>query len=881
MSTTTRTTCPYCGVGCGVLATVEDDGSIKIKGDPEHPANYGRLCSKGAQLGETLDLEGRVLEPQVDGQSEDWDTAITQVATRLQRIIDEHGRDAIAFYVSAQLLSEDYYVANKLMKGGFGSGNIDTNSRLCMSSAVAGHKRAFGSDTVPGRYEDFELADLIVLTGSNTAWCHPVLYQRIKAAKRNRPEMKVVVIDPRRTATCEIADLHLAVKNGTDAWLFQHLLVALHQHQAVDPTYIANHTEGYESALQQALSLASDPAEVAEHCGVSINDLLTLVQWYVSTEKTITLFSQGINQSSSGTDKINCITNCHLASGRIGKPGMGPFSMTGQPNAMGGREIGALANQLAAHMDFAPDDVDRVQRFWNTPNIATEPGIKAIELFNAVEQGKVKAIWIMATNPVVSFPDANQIKRALQQAELVIVSDCMLKNDTLEFADIILPAVAWAEKEGTVTNSERCISRQRRFLDWPGETKPDWWIMSQVGQKLGFPGFDFDSPRSVYQEMAALSGFENNGSRDFDISATADISAADYEEFIPFNWPRPQDPTQQRERFFADGHFYTANNKAQFITVTPQTPQSATSAEYPLALNTGRVRDQWHTMTRTGKSPRLNRHIIEPYVEMHGSDAAARKLLDGQLVQVKSERATLTARLKVSGEQRPGTIFVPIHWNDQFSADARVGALIAPFTDPYSGQPEFKFTPVEVEPITMQWHGVLFTRQAIRPPAAYWTAIRREQYWQYELAGTESLEVIYDSITELLDNPAVSNPDTLFFHDSGSGARRLACLNQQQLQSCLLLSPHNDLPDRSWINQLFNQEKIDSADRLSILSGIPPRKVDLGNIICSCFNVGEQKIKKCLKDGAKTTDDIGKMCEAGTNCGSCLPEMQKLIESSQ
>lgn len=878
--TTTKTICPYCGVGCGVLATTQADGSIKIKGDPDHPANYGRLCSKGAQLGETLDLEGRVLQPLVNGETQNWDQALDTVTSRLQTILKQHGPDSVAFYVSAQLLSEDYYVANKLMKGGFGTANIDTNSRLCMSSAVAGHKRAFGSDTVPGRYEDFEQADLIILTGSNTAWCHPVLYQRIKAAKRARPQLKVVVIDPRRTATCEIADLHLALKSSTDTWLFQHLLVALHQHQTVDSDYIQAHTEGYEAALQEALNAASDADWVAQHCGLQLNDVLTLVQWFVETEKTITLFSQGINQSSSGTDKINSIINCHLASGRIGKPGMGPFSMTGQPNAMGGREIGALSNQLAAHMDFAPEDVDRVQRFWGSENICSQPGIKAIELFQKIREGEVKAIWIMATNPVVSFPDANLVREALQKAELVIVSDCVLKNDTIQQADIVLPAISWAEKDGTITNSERCISRQRGFLDWPGEARPDWWIVSQVGKRMGFQGFDFSSNHAVYQEMAALSGFENDGQRDFDISATAGLSALEYDQLEPFYWPQPKNPARRKERFFADGHFYTDNHKARFIAVKPQLPQSSIDAEFPLALNTGRVRDQWHTMTRTGKSPRLSRHIYEPYVEIHPDDAATRGLTDRQLVQVQSQRAQLKARLKVSAEQRKGAVFVPIHWNDQFSAEARVGALIAPYTDPFSGQPEFKFTPVQVKALETQWFGVLFSRMRLTPPSDYWTAIRRNGFWQYEMAGGQSLQQIYKALVEVLDHCAEAMPDSLYFHDSGTGARRLACLNNQQLQACLMLSPADDLPDRNWINQLFEQEQIEAADRLSILSGLAPRKVDLGDIICSCYNVGEGKIRQCIKDGAQNTDEIGKRCEAGTNCGSCLPEIQKMLEGN-
>ncbi|MFZ5604230.1 MAG: molybdopterin-dependent oxidoreductase, partial [Pseudomonadota bacterium] len=405
-SNVSRTTCPYCGVGCGISASGPgiDKGSITVQGDKEHPANFGRLCSKGSNLAHTLRSDGRLLHPQIHGIRASWPQAIDFVAQQFLRAIEQYGPDAVAFYVSGQLLTEDYYVANKLMKGFIGSGNIDTNSRLCMSSAVAGHKRAFGEDSVPGCYEDLEIADLIVLTGSNTAWCHPVLFQRIKAAKQNNPAMKVVVIDPRETATCEIADLHLALKPGSDVTLFNGLLQYLAQQDCLDQSYIAAHTEGFADAIASARADAPSPESVASACDIPADKIRTFYDWFARTGKTVTAFSQGVNQSSSGTDKVNAIINCHLATGRIGKPGASPFSLTGQPNAMGGREVGGLANQLAAHMDFYPEQVDRVRRFWNAPRMASGPGLKAVELFDAVEAGKVKAIWIMGTNPVVSLP---------------------------------------------------------------------------------------------------------------------------------------------------------------------------------------------------------------------------------------------------------------------------------------------------------------------------------------------------------------------------------------------------------------------------------------------------------------------------------------------
>src|SRR6187401_2602630 len=429
-----RTTCPYCGVGCGVRATPDGQGGATIAGDSDHPANFGRLCSKGAALGETLGLGTRLLHPMLreDGTlaRTDWDTALGKVADGFKRIVERDGPNAVAFYLSGQLLTEDYYVANKLMKGFLGSANVDTNSRLCMASSVAGHKRAFGTDTVPGLYEDLDQADLIVLVGSNAAWCHPVLFQRMQQNRRERGA-KLVVIDPRRTATADEADLHLAIKPGMDTALFCGLLVRLADRDAFDRCYVAKHTVGFEAALQRATEIAPDIETVVRATGLDPADVRTFYNLFAATERSVTCYSQGVNQSAQGTDKVNAIINCHLATGRIGRPGMGPFSLTGQPNAMGGREVGGLANQLAAHMGFAPDEVDRVRRFWNAPNMAEREGLKAVQMFEAIERGEIKALWVMATNPAVSLPRAAQIRDAIAKLELLVVSENMASNDTL------------------------------------------------------------------------------------------------------------------------------------------------------------------------------------------------------------------------------------------------------------------------------------------------------------------------------------------------------------------------------------------------------------------------------------------------------------------
>jgi assimilatory nitrate reductase catalytic subunit len=538
------TTCAYCGVGCGVKATPRGDGGFDIAGDAAHPANFGRLCVKGSALGETIGLEGRLLHPMLRSaeglQQVSWDTALDHVADRWRAIVDEHGPDSVAFYVSGQLLTEDYYVANKLMKGYVGSANIDTNSRLCMSSAVAGHKRAFGEDIVPVHYDDLELADMVVLVGSNLAWCHPILFQRLTRAKEARPDMKIVVVDPRRTATCELADLHLPVKPGTDVWLFNGLLNYLARIGAVDPEFVAAHTNGLADALAAA---SLTPEEVAKVCRVNLPDLMNFYESFASTAKVITGFSMGVNQSGAGTDKVNSIINCHLIGGRIGKPGTGPFSITGQPNAMGGREVGGLANMLAAHMDL--DNAahrDAVQTFWNSPRIASAVGLKAVDLFNAIESGRVKAVWVIATNPVVSMPNADQVRRALSRCELVVSSDVVLGTDTNAHAHVLLPALAWGEKDGTVTNSERRISRQRAFLPAPGEARPDWQILSQFARRLGYSGFDYTSARDIFVEHAALSAWRNDASgipRAFNIGALGSLDATGYDALVPTQWPVP------------------------------------------------------------------------------------------------------------------------------------------------------------------------------------------------------------------------------------------------------------------------------------------------------------------------------------------------------
>ncbi len=875
-----KTTCPYCGVGCGIEVSREPDGSFKLQGDTSHPANLGRLCSKGAALGETLDLEGRLLHPVVNGQRVDWGHALDTVAGRFGDIIARHGPEAVAFYVSGQLLTEDYYVANKLMKGFIGSANIDTNSRLCMSSSVAGHKRAFGSDTVPGCYEDWEQTDLLILTGSNTAWCHPVLYQRAVAARKARPHMKVVVIDPRRTATCDIADLHLALEPGTDAILFSGLLAWLYQQGHGDAGFVAEHTEGMEEALRLARWHAPSAAAVAQHCGLEVSDVETLFRWFAGTERTLTVYSQGINQSSSGTDKVNAIINCHLLTGRIGRPGMGPFSVTGQPNAMGGREVGALANQLAAHMDFdQPEHVDRVARFWEAARIARRPGLKALELFQAVERGEVKALWVMATNPAVSMPDANQVRRALDKCEFLVVSDCVAETDTSAYAHVLLPALAWGEKEGTVTNSERRVSRQRAFLETPGEARPDWEILSAVARRLGYAGFGYCSVHEIFSEHARLSAFENNGERDFDLSGLTDLSGPQYDALAPVQWPVKPAQARGQARLFSAGEFFTPSRRARFVAVVPRPPGMATSSEYPLVLNTGRVRDQWHTMTRTGKSPRLSGHVVEPYAELHPADAQMLGAADGELVRLTSQWGQVLLRARVAATQRRGSVFAPMHWNDQFASTARVDSLVNPFQDPHSGQPEFKHTPVRVSACPPAWYGFVLSRHAVDTGAAsYWVRSRRQGLWHYELAG-EALADDWAGCARGMLKSGAQGAEWSEMFDSAQQAYRGARFVAGRLDSCVFIGPDHRLPPRDWLIELFARESVDGRERMRVLAGSPgPGQEDAGGIVCSCFGVGRNTLCHAIEEfGLRSPEEIGVRLQAGTNCGSCLPELRALI----
>ncbi len=860
-----RTTCPYCGVGCGILATPDGKGGLTVRGDPEHPANSGRLCSKGTALGETVGLDGRLLVPQIHGRETDWDTALGLVATRFRNTIAEHGPDSVAFYVSGQMLTEDYYVANKLMKGFIGSGNIDTNSRLCMASSVAGHRRAFGTDTVPGLYEDLELADLVVLTGSNLAWCHPILYQRLAAAKAARPDMRVVVIDPRRTATCEIADLHLAIAPGADAVLFNRLLAEIDARGLTDRDWL-RHVAGHDAAL--AAARATDPGAT----GLPPSDLRAFFDLWTGTDKVVTVYSQGINQSSSGTDKVNAIINCHLATGRIGRPGMGPFSITGQPNAMGGREVGGMANTLACHLDIENHaHRSAVQTFWASPAIACRPGLKAVDMFRAVADGGVKAIWIIHTNPVVSMPDADAVRAALAACPFVVVSDITAATDTARMAHVLLPAAAWGEKDGTVTNSDRTIGRQRKVMPAPGQARDDWRMMAGVAGRMGWgDAFSWSGPAGIFREYAALSGVAGRLGGDFDISDHADLTDDGYNRLAPFTWPA--NARKRGGRFFADGRFHTPDGRARMIAVTPRAPAHGTTSDHAFRLNTGRIRDQWHSMTRTARSPRLNQHLAEPFLEVHPEDALRVGLRAADLAQVSSQAGHAILRVLVTDRVRPGQVFAPIHWTGETAPSARIGALVPAEADPHSGQPELKTTPVAVHRFAADWYAFAVSARPFQPDGAdYWARSAASTGWRAELAGRITPEdwVTYSrSLFGLPDTAAATVIDP---------ARRLARVafhENGQLIAALFAGPAPVALSRDHVTARIGSGDPSSALAGSAGAGTP----DPGPTICACLNVGLNAIRNAIETRhTLSVEALGRALGAGTSCGSCRPELAGLI----
>ena len=861
--------CPYCGVGCGVTVR-QQDADVTVSGDDSHPANLGRLCVKGSMLSETVVSEGRLLQPQVNGASCDWNTAMDSVATALRTTLEQYGPQSVAFYLSGQLLTEDYYVANKLMKGFLGSGNVDTNSRLCMASAVAAQKRAFGADYVPCSYSDLEDCDLLVIVGSNAAWTHPVLYRRMVTSRRENPDKRVVVIDPRRTATTNIADTHLAIRPGSDGVLFAGLLNYLKQDDRIDLDWVREHVAHWEESLDAVQAWTVDA--VAVETGLSENELIGFYEQFAATRRVVTFYSQGINQSATGTDKANLIINCHLATGRIGFAGAGPFSITGQPNAMGGREVGGLANQLAAHMDFTPDAIDRVGRFWDAPSMAQGPGLKAVDLFAAMGRGDIKFVWIMATNPAVSLPDSAGVREALARCETVVVSDCIADTDTAKYADILLPAAGWGEKDGTVTNSERVISRQRAFREPAGDSRPDWYMVCDLAARLGFgDAFSYTSPAAIFREHAALSAFENQGSRDFDIGAMATLSDDEFAAMEPVRWPAPASGVSPPSlpAFHRDGRMHMIP-----VTAVPaEAPRLKTGdAVTQLLLNTGRLRDQWHTMTRTGLAPTLNRHQRFFAASLHPETAAAMTLCAGDLLQISNEGGLVRAVVSIDDGVAPGSVFLPIHWSDRFASAARVSCLLPAITDAVSGQPQSKLARVAVEKVSVEKWMLVFTREAL--PRRSWSS----DYWsRVRVAGGEAILMAASDHSELLAAVDDLTPEAerLAITGQSPGMERRFWFDHGLAGALYAHEDHRSLPDPAWLERQLRESL--PSPRWKLLA--EPAARDVGDaLICACHDVSQSAIVAAIGEGLCTTGELGARLKCGTGCGSCVPELQALIE---
>lgn len=700
---TFKSTCCYCGVGCGIDVSKDKNNRITVKGDKDHPVNKGMLCSKGMNLHYTVtDKSDRILHPEMRWSKDSertrvsWDTALDRVAAVFKTFINKYGPDSVGFYVSGQCLTEEYYVINKLIKGFIGSNNIDTNSRLCMSSAVVGYKMSLGEDSVPVCYDDIELADTFFVTGANPAWCHPILWRRVEAHKQNNPDIKIIVVDPRKTQTAAIADLHLQINPGTDIVLYHAIGRLLIEKEAIDQEFIANHTDGFEDYKTKVFEKTLK--ESAAICGVKAEDIKWTAEYISRSNGFISMWTMGLNQSVIGVNKNLSLINLHLITGKIGKPGSGPFSLTGQPNAMGGREVGGLANLLPAHRDLSKKEHrEEVEAFWKSPvKIADKPGLTATEMFEALASGKMKAIWIVCTNPLVSLPDARLAELALKNAKFVVVQDASWLSETTKLADVILPAATWAEKEGTMTNSERRISYLNKIVDSPGESLPDTEIILRFAKKMGFgESFDYPEMADVYKEHTQLTKGTN-----IDIAGLSyDILKKDGTA----QWPYPIQTDGDTEfrgikRLFTDHKFYTPNQKAQILAVPDENNSEKLTDELPLVLTTGRIRDQWHTMTRTGKVNKLNQHIEVPFLEIHPSDAEKRNIKQDTLVEVTNGRGTARARAQITTAIKKGVVFLPMHWGKILNNDlVRANNLTNNLLDPKSKEPDFKFSAVEVK----------------------------------------------------------------------------------------------------------------------------------------------------------------------------------------
>ncbi|MBC7599895.1 MAG: molybdopterin-dependent oxidoreductase [Polaromonas sp.] len=983
----TRSTCPYCGVGCGVVIESCGDQITGVRGDPDHPANFGRLCTKGATLALTataaVTRQTRLLYPMRRGQRHEapkrisWDSALDFAAARFADIARRHGPDAVGFYVSGQLLTEDYYVFNKLAKGLLGTNNIDTNSRLCMSSAVAGYKKTLGADAPPTCYDDVQYAQCIFIVGSNTAYAHPILFRRIEDAKAANPALKIIYCDPRRTDTAELADLYLAIQPGTDVALFNGMLHIMLWEGWLDTAWMAAHTSGFEAL--KATVRDYTPELVSETCGLSKADLLTAARLFATSASTLSLYCMGLNQSSHGTDKNAALINLHLATGQIGKPGAGPFSLTGQPNAMGGREVGGMANLLSAHRDMHnPAHRAEVAALWGVESVPEKPGTTAIEMFQAAADGQIKALWIACTNPAQSMPDQATVRRALQRAELVIVQEAFATTATCAYADLLLPATSWGEKIGTVTNSERRISRVRAAVPAPGKARHDWAIAVEFAQRLekllrprsphpnplpkgegtraeplhnpvvlpprplgegrgeGFPRpslfcYSINEPtagvETIWNEHR-----ESTRGRDLDITGMsyAMLDAA------PQQWPLKTGETTGKARLYEDGVFATPDGRARFVNTAYKPVAEPRQPRYPFALTTGRLRDQWHGMSRTGTLGRLFGHVAEPCVQMNPSDMARRLLKNGDLVHVTSPRGSIVLPLQSSAEVAVSQAFIAMHWGEEYLSGlsatgeplSGVNALTSPAFCPSSKQPELKHTAVKILKAELPWtllamawlpfgHS-LAAREQLKPlmkTFAFASCVPFSNNTPLVAgvgnAQSERVGVLFraasheapqgDVLVQIERILGLNSADCLHYIDKKKGQRRAARLqrldDRADLTGFLLAG---DTSAEAWIKTLLQDELPAQAyGRLLLLPGAkaPVAVQSRGKLVCTCLNVTDAAIQAHLLSlqhgpalsesgvGYLASEDerlasLQKTLQCGTNCGSCVPELKRMVRGA-
>ena len=938
-----KTTCCYCGVGCGVIATTDGERITAVRGDPEHPANFGKLCSKGSTLHLTTGLAGRALYPLQRRERgtplrrANWSNTLNGLAARFAATIEQHGPDSVAFYVSGQLLTEDYYVFNKLAKGLIGTNNIDTNSRLCMSSAVAGYKQTLGADAPPACYDDIDTTDCLFIAGSNTAWAHPVLFRRIEAAKAARPNLKIIVVDPRRTATAEAADLFLQILPGTDVALFNGMLHVMLWEGLVDHAYVAAHTEGF-AELKNVLRDYT-PSFVADCCGITVVDLVQAAKWFAASGATLSLYCQGLNQSSSGTAKNAALINLHLATGQIGKPGAGPFSLTGQPNAMGGREVGGMANVLPAHRELG-NATHRAETaaLWGIDAVSATPGKTAVEMFDAVRSGQIRLLWIACTNPAQSMPDQNLVRAALRRAELVVLQEAYVNTETAQFADVLLPAATWAEKEGTVTNSERRITHINAAIAPPGEARADWRIAVDFARRLEArlrPGkatlFPYATASDVFAEHCATTR-----GRDLDITG---LSYALLDAQGPQQWPLPAGTTQGRARLYEDGVYPTANGRARFATTLYKPVAEAADARFPFRLTTGRLRDQWHGMSRTGNLAQLFGHVPEPAIVMHPGDLARRNLRSGDLVEVASRRGKVLVTVAAGDDVRPGQAFLPMHWGSRFLGGKDglgINALTISTFDPVSKQPELKHAAVRVAAAALPWRLVAFAFPATGGPDGNHAVAERYPAGAdrslaspdgnpaggaNDLDHADAAAALIDAVAPLLHEfpyascvpfgreragvllrladltaplgALIGRIDALFglesfevmrYDDHRRGVGRRIAIVDGRLAGVRLSGAASDLVAETWLKSWLQEGEAVSAIGPLLLSPsaqAPVGFVMRGAIVCNCCNVATADIETALGQlagsPAARLSGLQAQLRCGTECGSCLPELKRMV----